>query len=154
MGERERLAVFNYLGDFVRSARVLDYFAGSGALGLEAFSRGATYVTFVDHHRPTLRTIRHNLDALSIPPSAAALLTELPPPTPYDIIFVDPPYDADLTTLPLSNLHKFLAPSGVIVLSTARNLAIPPLLFGHKLVQVFDKTYARAHLTIWEGSAT
>src|SRR6185295_14611285 len=70
--EKVREAVFNILGD-VEGASVLDLFAGSGALGIEALSRGAAHATFVDAGRPALATIRANLDELGLAPRATVL---------------------------------------------------------------------------------
>ncbi len=61
--DRTRQALFSMLGDIVVGARVLDLFAGSGALGLEALSRGAAHAVFVEHHRAAAQVIRENLAA-------------------------------------------------------------------------------------------
>jgi 16S rRNA (guanine966-N2)-methyltransferase len=110
--DRVREATFNALGSLgaVDGARVLDLFAGSGALGIEALSRGADHATFVERDRAALEAIRANLattglDGLAtvVPADATAFIASQPEP--YDLALLDPPYGFDgwaglLTTLP------------------------------------------------------
>jgi 16S rRNA (guanine966-N2)-methyltransferase len=95
-----REAVFNALGsrDAIHDAKVADLFAGTGALGIEAISRGASHCTFVERDRTALRWLRQNLDHLAIdarcrvmPGDALVLARGLN----VDIVFADPPYDFD-----------------------------------------------------------
>jgi 16S rRNA (guanine966-N2)-methyltransferase len=141
MGERVRLAIFNSLAQRVVGTRVLDMFAGSGALGFEALSRGATSATFVDHR--TTATIRHNAQLLGYDQYDFA------PSGLYDLIFVDPPYDADLAKLPIDTLPAHLAPAGTLILSLPKT-ASPDQLFAGQLVLVSDHTYARARILRFE----
>jgi 16S rRNA (guanine966-N2)-methyltransferase len=98
--DRVREALFSTLGP-LHGARVLDLFAGSGALGIEALSRGAAHVVFVDRSRPALATLRANLDALGIGADAAQvrggdaleyLRRARRRADTYDLVFIDPPY--------------------------------------------------------------
>jgi 16S rRNA (guanine966-N2)-methyltransferase len=101
MKDRVREALFNLLGDAVRGKHAIDLFAGTGALGLEALSRGASGATFVEHHFPTAETIRQNAVALEIEQKCTILpantllwskrLPELPATT--WLVFCSPPYD-------------------------------------------------------------
>ena len=86
MGSREKLALFNMLSPYLENAKVLDYFAGSGALGLEAISRGAASTTFIENNLKARQTIKKNCEALNIIANFAA-------DKDYDIIISDPPYD-------------------------------------------------------------
>lgn len=91
-----RQAVFSILGEKVESTRVLDLFAGSGALGLEALSRGATACTFVDEHRQAVNVINENLAKARLEgghavKSDVATFLKRDAAT-YDLIFADPPY--------------------------------------------------------------
>jgi 16S rRNA (guanine966-N2)-methyltransferase len=98
--ERVREAVFAMLGE-VSGAAVLDLFAGSGALGIEALSRGAARAVFVEHDAAAARVLRHNLLGLGLAPGAAelrrsdvarALRSARDRKETYDLVFIDPPY--------------------------------------------------------------
>jgi 16S rRNA (guanine966-N2)-methyltransferase len=122
--DRVREAAFNLIGP-VDDAAVLDLFAGSGALGLEALSRGAARATFVESDRDALRTINANLDKLGLTGARVLgqdvlrfLATERGL---YDLILVDPPYDmVESLAVPLStHLTRLLAPDGLVVYETS-----------------------------------
>jgi 16S rRNA (guanine(966)-N(2))-methyltransferase RsmD len=93
-----REALFSVLGASVQGARVLDLYAGSGALGIEALSRGAAEAVFVDRAQPAIVAIRANLDALGIEAGVrrtqarAALRAAAVRGEAYDLVFLDPPY--------------------------------------------------------------
>ena len=96
--DRVREALFSVLGDSVAERRVLDLYAGSGALGIEALSRGAAQAVFVDHSPRAIAAIRANLDGLGISADVrrmqarAALKTASARCEAYDLVFLDPPY--------------------------------------------------------------
>src|SRR5690242_17568414 len=98
--DRVRETLFNWLRERVEGARCLDLFAGSGALGLEAMSRGAAQVVFVDQDRQAAQAIREHLALLDAAggevreAEAQAWLTQTPQP--FDLVFLDPPFDADM----------------------------------------------------------
>ena len=100
--DRVRETLFNWLQGDVNGARCLDLFAGSGALGIEALSRGAAHVTLVEANRNAARRLRENLDLLHEQDRADVLqcdalrLLATPPARAYDIAFVDPPFADDL----------------------------------------------------------
>lgn len=98
--DRVRETLFNWLMDHLTGARCLDLFAGSGALGLEALSRGAAEAVFVDRERAALDAIRGHLELLKARGGsvvqADALAWLETPGTAFDIVFLDPPFDADL----------------------------------------------------------
>jgi len=103
--DRVREAWMSALAGDLPDARVIDLFAGSGALGLEALSRGAAHVTFVEHAPGALAVIQRNLGDLSPPPGSfevrrvdAMRLAETLPPFAYDVAFADPPYGRGLAT--------------------------------------------------------
>jgi 16S rRNA (guanine966-N2)-methyltransferase len=101
--DRLRETLFNVLAPRVEGSRFLDLCAGTGAVGIEALSRGAAHVTFVDKSKKTCALIKANADGLEIDASkleivtaeAAAYLRRREIKSPFDIIFFDPPYDAD-----------------------------------------------------------
>ena len=102
--DRLRETLFNWLQFEIEGARCLDLFAGSGALGLEALSRGAAFVRFVDQAPVVVRQLRENLGLLGVNEQAevvrgdAARLLRGRPEQPFDLVFLDPPYV--LRTLP------------------------------------------------------
>ena len=118
--ERTREAVFNVLGPrAVLGARVLDLYAGTGALGIEALSRGARETRFVERSRPVARALRENLDRLGLAGKATVheedlSRVKLPPLIlgPFDIVFLDPPYAGDAGPLWLERLRRMPWPEG------------------------------------------
>lgn len=110
--DRVREALFSILGD-VAGRRVLDLYAGSGALGIEALSRGASEAVFVDSSQAAVRAIRRNLSELGLEAGvrrrdALAYLAAAPRHDPYDLVFADPPYDSALRVGP--RLAELLPP--------------------------------------------
>lgn len=98
--ERVRGAIFEILGERVRGARVLDAYAGSGALGIEAVSRGAVSATFVETSRAAIVALRHNLETLELQSVASVVPTRLDKAAtalarsgPFDLVLCDPPWD-------------------------------------------------------------
>ena len=97
--ERAREAVFDILGpSILRGARVLDLYAGSGALGIEALSRGADFADFGERNRSVARMLEENLETLGLADRGRVHLADLdrtvtPPGGPWHIVFLDPPYD-------------------------------------------------------------
>jgi 16S rRNA (guanine966-N2)-methyltransferase len=126
-GDRVREAVFNALGSrgAVVDATVLDLFAGSGALGLEALSRGAAHVTFVDHDPRALAVVRANLDALGLTDRATVVradaLAHLATASAVDVALCDPPYAFDRWPELLAAL-----PARVVVVESDREVPWPP----------------------------
>ena len=134
MGERVRLAMFNSLGETVRGARVLDAFAGSGAIGLEALSRGAESVVFVERDRVAQRVIAENISTVL---ETSDVTGE------FEIIFADPPYhNPQFSTV--SRLMGLLKPGGCMILSHPGIGEVP---IQDKTVVVDSRSYGEAHLT-------
>ncbi|MDQ6819519.1 MAG: 16S rRNA (guanine(966)-N(2))-methyltransferase RsmD [Actinomycetota bacterium] len=121
--DRVREALFSILGPFVEGARVLDLFAGSGAMAIEALSRGALDATLVDSSSAAIATIRSNLSSLGIvaevhrQTAAAYLQRASSAARQYDLVFIDPPYrDASAFGSELSSaLRPVLAPGARVV---------------------------------------
>lgn len=124
--DRVRESLFNMLsggrfGDPFDGARVLDLFAGTGALGFEALSRGADHLTLVDDGRVAARLIRENIRLLDCADRArliAVNATRMPPAeAPCDLVFLDPPYGRGLGSKALSSAkaHGWIAPGALIV---------------------------------------
>jgi 16S rRNA (guanine966-N2)-methyltransferase len=113
--DRVRQTVFDWLAPRIEGARCLDLFAGSGAMGLEALSRGAAFVRFVDSGRAQVARIGEALQRLGgterAELHAGDALSEFSraPPKPYDVVFLDPPYGSDLLARALSGVSAVLA---------------------------------------------
>ena len=143
-----REAAFNLIGP-VDGTSVLDLFAGSGALGLEALSRGAERAVFIESDRSACRVINANLDKLKLTATvlcqeaARALAQERGT---YDLVLADPPYDyAGLDRL-APDLARILAPDGVVVVQTAAR--DEPQLAGLNVRT--SRRYGSARLTLFE----
>lgn len=129
--DRVREAVFSALSARVELSRtrILDLYAGTGALGLEALSRGAESATFVENNPRAVDIIRHNIGAVGLPgatvrPMNVSALVAGPADHRYDIIFLDPPYDIDDEVLAdvLDQLEKqdWVAEGGILVVERSR----------------------------------
>lgn len=143
--DRVRENAFNLIGP-VDGATVLDLFAGSGALGLEALSRGAATCVFVESDRDTCRTINANLDKLELHATVLcqdAFRAVLQETRTYDLILCDPPYDVDATRLPF---RRLLAPDGLLVYESSGRDE-PPTVDG--LAQRTSRKYGSARLTLF-----
>ncbi len=151
-GDRVREAVFSILGS-VDGARVLDLFAGSGAMGLEALSRGAASCVFVEHDRQAARVIQANLEKLRLTgavvigrDAAAALRDERDRGRRYDLVLADPPYEdwerheSGLAAL----IPLVLADDGLAVIETADR--VEPVL---PLDLVTTRRYGSARITVF-----
>lgn len=159
--ERAREALFNSLRALldVEGARVLDLFAGSGAVGLEALSRGAAEVVLVESDARAAATLRANVDALGLPGvqvrrrTVGAFLGDEAERAAYDLIFLDPPYelaDARLGEL-LAMLADdgWLAPHAVIVVERSAHGAAPPWPPG--VFSLMQRRYGAG--VLWYGRA-
>lgn len=169
MGERERLAIFNMLGKAIEGAKVLDAYAGSGALGIEALSRGADEVVFVDESHVAMRTANMNCMMLGFPedevafyrgsvsafykkfvqgkgvavdPRMAMILETFPKQV--DIILADPPYD-NFNSKEVSRLaNGYLKDGGILVLShPGEELELPNLTLET------SRKYAGARISVY-----
>ncbi|MAF27477.1 MAG: 16S rRNA (guanine(966)-N(2))-methyltransferase RsmD [Gemmatimonadota bacterium] len=128
--DRVRESIFDLLGPVLPGTVVLDLFAGSGALGLEALSRGAIRAVFVERAQPALRVLRGNLTALGVAESAAvwpgdAFRVLADRRDRFDLVFADPPYREELEQ-PVADLASLvLADGGVFVLEHSAVVASP-----------------------------
>lgn len=119
MGAREKLALFNMLAEYLPGANVLDAYAGSGALGIEALSRGASFAMFVEKNPRAVAVIRKNLTELGLLEYTGVSECDVKnflPTNEFDIIIADPPYD-NFNIQDIETLAKFLKKDGVFVLS-------------------------------------
>ena len=115
--DRVREAIFSIIGDDIKDARVLDLYSGTGAMGLEALSRGARQVVFVEKDPAALRCLKTNIKAAGCQVSCRVfnrpVLSYLQEPDlndGFDVVFADPPYAGDLGTLTLKAVSKHAKP--------------------------------------------
>ncbi|HXY80239.1 MAG TPA: 16S rRNA (guanine(966)-N(2))-methyltransferase RsmD [Gaiellaceae bacterium] len=152
--DRVRENVFNLVGP-VDGAAVLDLYAGSGALGLEALSRGAARAVFVERDGEAARSIDRNLEKLRLAgtvlrrDAVSALAAEAGSGRKYDLVLVDPPYDMYPQLQPqlARYLPAVLAEDGLLVLET--DVRVEPEL---PLRQRTSRKYGQARITVYEAS--
>jgi 16S rRNA (guanine(966)-N(2))-methyltransferase RsmD len=151
--DRVRENVFNIVAPWVEGARVLDLYAGSGAMGLEALSRGAEAVVFVESDGDAVRAIERNLDKLRLTgatvlraDATAGLVQETSAGRKYDLVLADPPYAmTDYETL-VRYLPRVLAEDGLLVLESAARTE--PELVG--LAVRTSRKYGSTRVTVFE----
>lgn len=140
-----RETLFNVLGPAVSGARFIDLFAGTGAVGIEALSRGASEVVFIENHAPAAALIRRNLEGLDIRRGALVLPVDVlrglekvaarrkPDDPPFDFVFLDPPYaESEQYDRVLRSLGSaiLLSEGSTVVAEHSSKLTLPER-FGH-----------------------
>lgn len=156
--ERAREALFNSLRAHLDldGANVLDLYAGSGAVGLEALSRGSVSVTFVEADRRAAEVLQRNVDAVGLPGATVLrrpvdAVLDSAPATPADLVFADPPYELDERRLAavLAALmeHDWLAPAAVVVVE--RSARSPEPRWPHGIDLVTHRRYGEG--VLWYG---
>lgn len=139
--DRVRETLFNWLAPVLPGARCLDLFAGSGALGLEAASRGAGEVVLVEKSEPVVRQLRANLLTLRAErvalARADALVWLAGEPRPFDLVFLDPPFADGLLGPACERLARpgWLAPGARVYLESAADIGFPTLPAGWELIR-------------------
>ncbi len=147
-----REALFNILVAKVSGARVLDLFAGTGALGIEALSRGAASAVFVERDREACQTILRNLAAAGYGDRGTVVRGRLPNALrwlegTFDIILLDPPYGSPEAEETLAEVRRLLAPGGVVVYEHASRYNPPGRPTGLALVDA--RTYGDTTLSFY-----
>lgn len=159
--DRVREALFNLLlhGDYpeIEGVRVLDLFAGTGALGFEALSRGASRAVFVDDFPASRALIRRNTDILGVIGETKLWrrdATRLGPcrGDPFDLVFADPPYRSGMGAAALESALEggWIAPEAVVVLELASDEAAPDL---PGLIEADRRTYGETQVLIFRTGA-
>ena len=163
--DRAREALFSILGDRVTRANVLDLFAGTGAIGLEAFSRNARGVIFVDNDTSALKILKKNIllchtghtghceiRVIKHDLSHSLPLDKLPKQldSDFDLIFADPPYSKNLSIniINLLNSSSLLSPGGLLVVEERFNINLPTDFSNIELVD--KRTYGEATFSFYE----
>lgn len=163
--DRVREAIFSILADRIQGSLVLDLFAGTGALGIEALSRGARHAVFVDQSKDAAGLIRANLLNCFQQPAASftslnlasksalsKLKNNLAQPVTFELIFMDPPYKKDLAEPLLQQIQKtkLLASTGLLIVEEHRRVVLPDAV---GLLQLSDRrTYGETGIWIYTYS--
>jgi 16S rRNA (guanine(966)-N(2))-methyltransferase RsmD len=151
--DKVKEAMFNIIQFDIEGRRVLDLFAGTGQLGIEAMSRGAANAAFVDRDKTAAKLVRENLDKCGLRGSVhqAEALSFLAGCGQYDLIFVDPPYDAGLYGPVMDAILKFdiLPEGGIIVCESRREAELPELAELERR----DYNYGQVKLTVYTRKA-
>ncbi len=153
--ERVREALFSILGPPPENSRVLDLFAGTGALGIESLSRGAESAVFVEQARGAHQTLKQNLTELDLATRSTLFranvldwlrLATLPP---FDWVFADPPYREDLANRCLARLANgtLLTPNGILIVEHDRRNALETQL--DCLVRTDQRSYGDTRLSFY-----
>jgi len=149
MMDRVREALFSSLGTFVLDAAVLDLYAGTGSIGLEALSRGAESAVFVESDREALKALSANIETVGLGGRVIVgdVATQLPPPSEtFDLVFVDPPYEAPLPSIEhlLGLLVDRVRAGGMVVVHRRTGSADPVLPPG--FAEVDRRRYGSAEI--------
>ena len=148
MGSREKLALFNSIGDQIPDSIVLDVFAGTGALGLEAVSRGANHVTFIEANKKAAEILKQNAILLGVYEKTRifnAKVEQIDFDNPFDIVIADPPYEY-FHDLPISVLDRLaMLARKLFVLSHPSDF--DPHVINAQLLST--KAYAGSRITLF-----
>jgi 16S rRNA (guanine(966)-N(2))-methyltransferase RsmD len=150
ISDRVKEALFGSIGTRIVDARVLDLYAGSGAIGIEALSRGAASATFVEHARPAVTAIHANLERTGLADRAdvqvrdvATFLATTHDPA-WDVVILDPPYAERTLDSPLERLVPHLATGALVVVKHFWRTPIPA---GHGLAVTRTRRFGETALT-------
>lgn len=155
IADRVKETLFAILGERVVEARMLDLYAGSGAIGIEALSRGAAQATFVERGREALGAIRENLGNTGLAAWASVhagdvlAFLESAPEAGYDLVVVDPPYAERAILAPLERLVPRLAPGATVVVKHFWRTPIPEV---PGLTRWRERRFGETELTFLEAS--
>jgi len=150
--DKVKEALFSAIQFDLPDARVLDLFAGSGQLGIEALSRGADRCTFVDQNKKAVEVIRRNLQATRLSEqaqvvSADALGFLARTADTFDIVFLDPPYASSLLIPALENAAEKLNEGGIIVCESDDGTPLPETVGALSVHRTYQ--YGRIHITVY-----
>ena len=156
--DKVRAAIFNHLGGFVRGAAVLDLYCGTGSLGMEALSRGASRVVFCDQSQSAIRSLRQTLQKFDVDETAyrivrsdaVSLCSRLSGQGDrFDLIFVDPPYEAGLYNGILVALGSMpvAGDNAVVVVEHSKRIELPGEM--GRLVRYLEKAYGDTRISYY-----
>ncbi|MBI5814570.1 MAG: 16S rRNA (guanine(966)-N(2))-methyltransferase RsmD [Nitrospinae bacterium] len=153
--DKVRGAIFNIIGSDIEGAGFLDLFGGTGAVGLEALSRGAAQVTIVDNS--TAELVRKNADKLKAntgitvrkQDAFSAMAAFAARGMKFDFIFADPPWQAGLEERIVDSAANILAPGGIFILEANKKTAVPIAGSGHSIQLAQTRKYGDAQLCFY-----
>lgn len=155
--DRVKEGLFNIIQFDIEGRKILDLFAGTGQLGIECLSRGAVSAVFVDRRADAVKLIRDNLKATSLTDRARVVSGDSMEylkanRETFDIIFLDPPYEAGLLEPAITHIAKFdiLSPHGIIVAEHPANMVLPALSAPYRLHRTYR--YGKIGLTVYRRS--
>lgn len=147
-------AVFNIIRDDVEGRRILDLFAGTGQMGIEALSRGAASAVFVDSSADSLKIVKENLklcgfEAVTVRSDALGYLKHCGK---FDIVFIDPPYDSGMYAPVLNAIYQIdiLSENGIIIVESRRDCELPAPVAPYVALREYNygkvkiRTFSRA----------
>lgn len=160
-GDRVKETLFNWLMPYIMESRCLDCFAGSGSLGMEALSRQAAKVTFLEQNKTVADQLRKNLQLLKCPTEKAQVfqqnslqyLNQTQNAPHFDVVFLDPPFHFNLAeqTIQLLDQHQWLAPNALIYVETEKNA---PLTVPNHWVLLKDKQTGQVSYRLYQSVAS
>ena len=148
--EKVKESLFSAIQFDIEGRRVLDLFAGSGQLGIEALSRGASGCVFVDKNTDAVKIIRQNLQSTGLSAKAQVLGTDAlsyltRPGDRFDLVFLDPPYAAELLVPALTKVAPLVNDGGIIVCETEDGMELPQRVDRFPVA----KTYRFGRIHVW-----
>lgn len=148
--EKVKESLFSAIQFDIEGRRVLDLFAGSGQLGIEALSRGASGCVFVDKNTDAVQVIRRNLQHTGLSANAQVLGTDAMsyltrPGDRFDIVFLDPPYASELLTPILQKVEPLVNDGGIIACESDDSVVLPDRVGRFALA----RTYRFGHILVW-----
>lgn len=150
--DKVKESLFNIIQFEVEGRRVLDLFAGSGQLGIEALSRGAEHATFVDRSPKAVSVVRDNLSRTRLTPRATVRQEEanaflMKTRETFDVALLDPPYGKGLIESVLPDLVPHMSDYGIIVCETSREESLPESVSGFSVAKTYH--YGKIQLTVF-----
>jgi len=157
--DRIKTSLFDLINDHIPNASVLDLFCGSGSFGIEALSRGAKHVTFVDNDSSVIQLLRINLQNTDLSQyssvnmqSATNFLAHNT--NKYDIIFIDPPFKMpkiEILSLIEPNISYHLSPDPLLIIRTVTSIQLPETIINgkSKLTKTYEKKYGKSKISFY-----
>lgn len=150
--DKVKEAIFSKIQFEIEGRKILDLFAGSGQMGIEALSRGAAKAVFVDSSRDSAEVVRENLKTTNLAEKSVCLLSDYKAylsgkPDVFDVVFLDPPYNKGLAADALECLSDYVSASGVVVCETAFDEQLPDKAGG--LIKGKSSKYGKIAVTLY-----